>query len=203
MPDITIIIPHKPTLANDEALKLNIQMLLDNTRCSFELIVDTQVPKDPYKIWNEAVAVARSKVVVLSNSDVLMAPDWDVPILEHICDNVIVTGYLVEPGVIGVAPANIRKDFGKLPSEFDRTAFEEFAREDAKEREEIEEKRAWYMPCAMMRDWFMWTGGFNTDKPFPEPNDIKFWDRVVQNYSTKLLRVPSYAYHFQNLSGRL
>lgn len=202
MPDVSIIIPHKPTPANNEALQLNIRMLLANTRCSFELIIDTETPKDPYKIWNEVVPKARASVVVLSNSDVLMAPGWDVPILEHICDNMIITGYLVEPGAIGVAPVNIHRNFGKLPSEFDRKAFEEFAKEHAKGKE-AEEKRAWYMPCAMMRDWFVWVGGFDTDKPFPEPNDIKFWDRAVANYGTKLLRVPSYAYHFQNLSGRL
>jgi len=179
-------------------------MLLDNTSCSFELIVSTTTPKCPYKIWNEAAARASAEVLVFSNSDVLMAPGWDKPFLEHMCDNAILTGYLVEPGVehLGVASCNIRMCFGVVPAEFAREAFEAYAVAESAKNPPVIEMRAWYMPCAMRRDWFLGTSGFDTaNAAFPTALDCMFWDKV-SSQGAKLLRVPSYAYHFQNLSAR-
>ena len=200
-PRLSIIIPHKSTILNDEAMHLNIQMLFDNTVMPYELIIDTETPKDPYMIWNEASKHARGEYLVFSNSDVLMGPDWDVYMVTGCEYNSIVTGYLVEPGNIGVASVNIHKDFGRSPQSFKRGEFERFA---ANERVlSLKEERGWYMPCCVRKDWFLSTGGFPTDIPFPNPNDIIFWERCIEEYGTKLLRANSFAYHFQNLSARV
>jgi len=201
MPDITIIIPHKSTVSNDKAMMLNISMLLKNTRNSLEIIIDTEVPKDPYKIWNEAAKIARSDILVFSNSDVLMAKDWDTWFFEHMQDNAILVGYLVEPGNIGVASENIHRDFGRTPDTFDRDAFEGFA--ECSKVPIIKEERGWYMPCAVWKEWFLSTGGFDTTLGFPNPNDILFWNKCVKEYGTKLFRVRSFAYHFQAQSTRV
>ena len=200
MPTITIIIPHKPMPENNDALSINICMLIENSCSSLEIIVDTESPKDPYIIYNEAAKVARSDILVFTNSDVLMAPDWDRPFIDHMQDNAILTGYLVEPGNVGVASENIQVDFGKTPYIFDRTLFETFA--VMSRQPPVKEERGWYMPCAFRRDWFLSTGGFDTSIPFPHPSDIVFWNKCVKELGTKLLRVNSFAYHFQALTHR-
>lgn len=202
MPDLTIVIPHKRTPANDFALRLNLQMLLENTSHSFELIVDTETPKDPYKIWNEASKQARGRILVFTNSDVLMAPSWDEMYIKHMEDNAILTGYLVEPGNVGVAAQNVALDFGRKPEDFHRQAFENWSFSQQWKVPEVRLERGWYMPCAFYRDWFNWTGGFDTTLGFPNPNDILFWEKCLNNFHTKLLRVKSFAYHFQALSTR-
>lgn len=201
-PLMTIIIPHKRTPLNDQALNLNLQMLQANTINDYELIVDTEYPKDPYKIWNEAAKSARGDILIFTNSDVLMGPNWDMFMTTYIRDNCIVTGYLLEPGTIGVASVNIHLDFGRTPETFRRNDFEEWVRNNKNRYTEAIEQRGWYMPCAVYREWFNWTGGFDTTLGFPNPNDILFWDKCVRDFGTRLERVRSFAYHFQNLSSR-
>ncbi len=204
MLDCTIIIPHKPTILNDAALELNLKMLLRHTNISYELIIDTECPKDPYQIWNEAAKQARSDTLVFTNSDVIFGPVWDVLVC-NVSPNTIITGYLVEPGNIGVADVNIHKDFGRTPLMFDGHEFEVYVRHETQHVDRgnmFKEERGWFMPCAINKDWFNSVGGFPTDVGFPNPNDAIFWDNCIANYGTRLLRVPSYAYHFQALSNR-
>lgn len=201
-PRISIIIPHKRSSLNNYAMVMNHDILYRNTIHNFELIIDTECPKDPYKIWNEAAQIARGEILVFSNSDVLMARGWDVPFVENMENNAIFTGYLIEPGNIGVADVNINQDFGKTPREFDEQTFEAFVADHRSKHQKKKEERGWYLPCAFLKEWFLNTGGFDTTLGFPNPNDILFWNRVVKEYNTKLYRVTSYAYHFQNLSGR-
>jgi hypothetical protein len=176
-------------------------MLSENTTYSYELIIDNEVPKDPYKIWNERSKEAQADILVFTNSDVLMAPVWDLHFIRYMIDNAIFTGYLVEPGNVGVASENIHKDFGKTPETFNRRAFEEFTLRNYVM--DIQEQRGWYMPCAFRRDWFLGTGGFDTERgEFPLPLDIWFWEKCIKELGTRLYRVKSFAYHFQALSHR-
>lgn len=202
MPDMTIVIPHKSTPMNDKALQINLESLLRNTVHSYELIIDTECPKDPYKIWNEAATFARGKILVFTNSDVIMARGWDEPFFHFMEDNAILVGYLVEPGNIGVASENIQADFGRTPYNFDQQRFEDFVTSKVYSTPAMKHERGWYMPCAFYKDWFNWTGGFDTTLGFPNPNDILFWNKVTSQLGTKLLRVNSFAYHFQALSTR-
>lgn len=197
---ISIIIPHKITQHNDKALLQNIAMLNANTAHQFELIINTETPKDPYQIWNETSKIAQGEYLIFSNSDVLMAPEWDVNMVAYCKPNTIVVGYLVEPGNIGVASENIHKDFGRHPDSFRRDEFEYWA--VRQQHPDIKEERGWYMPCCVRKDWFLSTGGFPTELPFPNPNDIIFWNRCRDELGTKFLRANSFAYHYQNLSSR-
>lgn len=198
----TIIIPHRRRPSNDKALMLALQSVLDNSVYDHEIIVDLTYPKDPYRIWNETALNVQTPAIVFSNSDVVFAPEWDKHMIEQTLPNRIVTGYIVEPGNIGVAGVNITRDFGKHPDNFQRAEFEKFAKKHGAQKPAWKKERGWYMPCAMNRIWFLGTGGFPMEKPFPEPNDIAFWERCKKEYGTDFIRVNSYSYHFQNQSAR-
>ena len=203
MSDLTVIIPHKPTPANDAALEINLAALHDNASCGLEVVVDDSMPGDPYDIWNRRIAeLPKGRIVVMTNSDVIMGPRWDAGFLKHIQDQAILTGYIVEPGSIGVADANIRRDFGRLPHTFDRKAFEAFVENEMARTPDLKIERAWYMPCCLYRDFFVWTKGFNlSGGGFPRALDIEYWERCIKHLPNfKLLRVNSWSYHFQNLS---
>jgi len=197
----TIIIPHLHTKMNDECLEINLRMLKDNTKIPYDVVVDDR-DLDPYEIWNDQVAKAKTDVVVMSNSDVLMAPGWD-SMINFCVSNSIVTGYLVECGAILASDVNFSCDFGKTPSTFRRDAFESFSLEKSKTVPAVKEERGWYMPCAVNRDWFVSTGGFDMSKGSFKgkiPLDIYFWDSCLRTPGFRLLRANSFAYHFQNLS---
>jgi hypothetical protein len=200
MPDISIIIPHKPGPSNDKALNLAVNSIHRFTNLSFELIIDATVPGDPYVIWNEIAQRARGTTLIFTNSDVVFAPGWDV-LATHAEPNVIVTGYIIEPGNVGVAPVNIHRDYGKHPDNFDEGGFHSFV--EKQKTPEVKEERGWYMPCAMNKLWFVdHTDWFPTEKAFPNPNDIIFWEYCKNDLGTKFIRVNSYSYHFQNQSAR-
>lgn len=200
MVGMTILIPHKNTPLNDKALEINLKMLHDNTinRDCETLIMSEK--NDPYVLWNEYALKAKHEHLVFSNSDVLMAAGWDVYLQKYVDDNSIVTGYLVEPGIIGVASQNIHLNYGKSPNNFDRTGFEKWAESRAIQTPEMKEERGWYMPCIMTKTFFLRMGRFPVEKAFPNPNDIIFWEHCLKN-GAKLKRVRSFAYHLQNLSN--
>ena len=201
--DCTIIIPHKPTIHNDRALELNLHALLKHTKVQYELIIDTTTPANPYGIWMRAAQTAHAETLVFTNSDVIMGPGWDV-LVRHVEPNTIVTGYIIEPGNIGVADVNIQLDFGKMPKTFQSFDFDRWVLKRLGfigNGNEVKIERGWYMPSAMNRAWFLSTPGFDLDYPFPNPADIRFWEYCIKEYGTQLLRVPSYSYHFQNLSN--
>lgn len=195
---ISILIPHKTTPLNDAALSLNLSMLYENTRTDNLEVLIMREKKDPYVLWNEYAQKAKHEHLVFSNSDVLFAKNWDVYFQKHVNDNSIVTGYLVECGVIGVASQNIAKNFGTQCASFDRMAFENFCATHPVP--EVKEERGWYMPCIMTKTFFSKMGMFKTELPFPNPNDSIFWEHCIANGAT-LTRVKSFAYHFQNLSN--
>ena len=202
-PTLSIIIPHKRTSMNNISMVMNFDMLLHNTVNSFELIIDTESPKDPYRIWNESAVAARGDILVFTNSDVLMAPGWDEMFVKHMQDNAILVGYLIEHGTtIGVARENVYRSFGKDPIEFNCLKFENWVSTHRNNVPECKEGRGWYMPCAFRRDWFLRTGGFDTTLGFPNPNDSMFFDKCRDTLGTKFYRIRSFAYHFQSLSTR-
>lgn len=187
---------------NDECLELNLKMLKENTKTPYNAIIDDR-DMDPYEIWNDLVAKVDTEIVVMSNTDVLMAPGWDC-MVDYCESNTIVTGYLIECGAILPHHININANFGKTPAAFDRKGFESYSNEKSKNIPRIKEERGWYMPCALKSDWFLSKGGFNMSLGSFRgkiPLDIYFWEECLKDPKFKLLRANSFAYHFQNLSN--
>lgn len=201
MENYTIIIPHKHTEMNDLSLELNLKMLEENSENKNYEIIIADEKEDPYKLWNIYAEKAKYDNLVFSNSDVLMAKNWDRHLIGQLCDNSIVTGYLVECGVIGVAWQNIPRNFGTSPFDFNREQFENFCEEEGANLPDSREERGWYMPCSIKKSLFFKMGAFNTEIPFPNPNDIIFWEKCLTE-GVVLKRANSFAYHFQNLSNK-
>jgi hypothetical protein len=201
MKNYSILIPHKKTGMNDLSLEINIKMLNENSENkNFELII-MEEECNPYKLWNDYSDKAKYDNLVFSNSDVLMARRWDTHLIGHLCDNSIVTGYLVECGVILPASQNINMDFGSSASSFRRDEFESYCEEKSISTTECKNERGWYMPCSITKSLFNKMGRFSEEKPFPYPNDIDFWEKCISN-GVILKRANSFAYHFQNLSNK-
>jgi hypothetical protein len=242
-PAFSIIFPHKRTPVNDQCLKIALHAIKKNTTNKYELIIVEDPPGgkiDPYEAWNVAIPQAKSDHIIFSNTDVILAPGWDLPLVKYFDEKTIITQYLIECGAIGVHLNNIQRDFGKTPAAFRMHEFEDFTRtnphapcmthvkEERKARQnhmawdcacytkrikgklrEVPEailewpgNFGWYMPSYMHRKLFQRAGGFKTDVPFMyRPNDaILFED--CEKLGARIIRVRSYAYHFQNLSHR-
>lgn len=196
MPEISILIPHKHAPHNDDALAICLDCILRNTRCDYELLVDTTTPADPYAIYNHMAAKAAGKWIVFGNSDVFFAPDWDVELLKAAHQYRIITGVLVECGAIGVSDRNVAQDFGRTPQTFRRAQFDTWVSLQTSFRE----TGGWYFPCLMHKGMFLQRGGFDISRgAFPTPLDGYFWDEW-KAMGGEVRQVMSFAYHLQNYS---
>jgi hypothetical protein len=181
---------------NNEALKVCLECLVDNTTVDYELIIESvQKPRDIYKVCNEMAERAVSDWIVFHNSDVFMAPYWAESMLQAAAEDAIVTGVIVECGAIGVAPVNIGRNFGMLPSTFRREDFERFVAEHAP----FPAGEGWYFPSLHPREAFVGMGGFDLSKGyFPkDPLDIIYWNSWRAS-GGKIKHVRSYSYHLQH-----
>jgi GT2 family glycosyltransferase len=196
-PALSVLIPHLREPANDKALAVNLEMLVDNTGVDYELIVEAVATRrDIYGVCNSMVARANSEWVVFGNSDVFMAPDWAEPMLEAAQPNRIVTGVVVECGAIAVNILNHHRNFGMTPESFDREAFERWVREAP----EVPIGAGWYFPSLHNRQAFLDFGGFDVSKgSFPDPLDVDYWTRW-QESGREVHRVHSFCYHLQQYS---
>lgn len=196
---ISLIFPHADNRENNETLSLKRRMLEENTTCPYQLLyLSGAQPQDVYKFWNDGFRMAKFDICIWDNSDIVYADRWNEPILKHINDADWLCFRLVECGAIPVADSNIHRDFGRTAATFDRAGFEAFAAEEAKRHLSIEHgKFGWYSPSAFRKDWFLASGGFPTEKPFPHDNDREFRERVTKQGCRFALLPGAVAYHFQ------
>ena len=156
---------------------------------------------DVYECYNYGVDKAKAPVVCLMNDDMVFCQDWDEFSVPQVGENVLMTGVVVEPGIVAVSPLNVSFDVGRTPAEFDA---EKFAGIVAAHRTaHIEEnKQGWYMPLLVRKSDFVDAGGYPTSPPFPHPQDVKFFTDWVANGHTLVQSHDVIAYHFQRLSQR-
>lgn len=199
IPGLSILIPHKSTPLNDQALELMLRMIRENTQEADREVIVVENHGDPYRFWNRYAEAAKHDALLFTCSDMPPAFGWDVLMKRHLDDNSIVTGHLVEPGVIGVAQENIQVDFGRTPGAFRREEFQRYV-ERRQDIPEVRDGRGWYMPVLWTKALFLGMGKYPQERPFPAPNDIDFFNRCVER-GAQLKQVRSFAYHFQNLSN--
>jgi hypothetical protein len=209
-----IIIPHLSTPDLDASLALCTQMIREHTATcyDYDVTIDADPNICPYEKWNKAAYASKADVLVFLNNDMLVMPGWYW--LAQVFDgmvpeNSVATGYLVESGAVAVNAVNVEKDFGRHPSQFKNDECEAFVVEQAvKTPPMVQGGLGWLMPLAIRREFFCQLGGYDTGTAkylnrgrFPDPLDMVFFDKLAR-VRANMVRVNSWAYHFQRLSLR-
>lgn len=202
---ISIVMPHAINDENDRVLSLNQKMAKENTRGPYEILYmgNMKRPDLVYKGWNMLIEAAKYDLVLWSNTDLLLAPDWDVNIrtLTEVYDWISLR--VVECGAIPSASTMISRNFGWTAANFDRKGFEEFVVSDTYKRPIHEQGWVWYCPSVLKKSKFMELGGFGETPIFPFDQDRHFkkkaedanWKFGISNHS--------YAYHLQRAKENL
>lgn len=198
MTAFTIILPHKRNPGNDAALRIALDCLMTNTANDFILLMDAAYDQPLYPRVNAMVRAATTEACVYWSSDMFPAPDWDVPMLSLLDANTLVTNVLVEPGVIGMHPDNVRQDFGRTPATFNRSAFEEWTLTAP-----VPDNFGWYAPYMFPRTGWLDIGGLEMglqpDHQGFTPADMLLFERW-QARGGAIKRARSYTYHLQRWS---
>lgn len=198
----TIILPHRRNPGNDRALAIALDMLAANTVNDFILIMDAAANEPLYPRVNAMVFQATTQAVVYWSSDMFPAPGWDVSMLALFDENTFVTNVLVEPGVIGIYPENVGRDFGRKPETFQRSAFETWCETEGPELQLSGE--GWYAPVLYPRDGFLSFGGLalgmDGDHHGFTPTDVDLFERWKAAGHRVVRARESYTYHLQRYS---
>ena len=201
-PAYTLLIPHKSNPGNDAALKVCLDCLLDNSVYNFHLIIDREEDAPLYPRINGMVEQAITDYVIYWSSDMFVAPGWDVDMMRLAAPDAFVTCVLVEPGMIGVHPHNLLRDFGRKPETFRRAEFEAWCSTEAKSLNLS--GKGWVAPVMWPRKGFLDMGGLR-DGNDPDAHgftsgDIDLFERweAAGNRVTRARN--SYAFHLQRFS---
>lgn len=201
----TIILPHKRNPGNDAALSICLDCLFANTVNDFHLLMDAAYDQPLYPRVNRMMAQAQTECVVYWSSDMFAAPGWDVPMLELFTPQSFVTNMLVEPGVIGMHPDNIMRNFGRTPGSFDRVGFEAWCVGEATELNILPISKGWYAPVMYPREAFLAMGGLQESGLDGDHNGFTCADVVLfeqwEAAGNRIARArTSYTYHLQRWS---
>ena len=190
---ISIIIPY---LSNSTCIELCKQKIQENTRNEYE-IVEIVDNTDVYDAYNLGAEKAKNEILVFLNDDMIVAPSWDVEMVNHCDEKTVVTNYLVESGYVKPAPTNIERDFGKSPKDFDYNAFVAFTKSIY--ATEVKDGFGWYMPFAIRKTSFH---PYPNENKYPHsPNDILLF-QIFKDRGYSFKKVNSFTYHFQCVSNR-
>lgn len=196
LPAFTVILPHKRNPGNDAALRICIDMLMENTASDFILSMDAATDAPLYPRINRMVEEARTQYCVITSSDIFMAPDWDIPMMAAVNYETFVTNVVVEPGAIGVHAQNMLGNFGMTPMTFRRADFETWARSAP-----MIGGDGWVVPLLFPRAAWLSMGGLDLtmrEFPYSAPDQELLDQWKAQGGAIK--RVRSYAYHLQRWS---
>ncbi len=193
----TVILPHKRNVGNDAALRICLSCLIDNTVNEFVVLQSVADDQPLYATINDMVAIAPTDCCFYINSDMFVAPGWDVPMLELYDNRTIVTGVLVEPGIIAMHHLNLQQDFGRTPETFRRDEFEEWTKTAP-----VIDGEGWAAPLMFSRLGHLYLGGFDTSLgEFP---DIALDNRLIakgKEWGNRKVRAPAFIYHLQGYSS--
>jgi hypothetical protein len=199
----TVLIPHKRNPGNDAALRVCLDCLFANTANDFHLLIDAATDAPLYERMNALVTAAPTDLCIMLSSDIFVAPRWDVPLLDARGAGIWVNGVVAEPGMIGVHPANVERDFGRTPDGFRRAEFEAWAASAS-----VPQGDGWVVPLLFSQFEWLYEGGLNVDLGSTTDADgfpyLPADEDLIQRFKTKggmVRRVSSFAYHLQRWSS--
>lgn len=212
-----------PTITAYKELDLCLESLILNSKLRNELIVIVDVDKKkkvnrkiidvlnsrkvkfflnnknlgPYRSWNKGARFAKKEILCFITDDQYFAPGWDEAIMKYMRKNFVISGQLVEPGVLPPSFSTTIRDFGESANNFQKKKFLKFA-------EKIKEDRLvngiFFIPLAIYKNKFFNSGMFSTAGDFgvrSVPNDALFVKKA-RNYRLKFKSsLASVSYHFQ------
>ncbi len=226
MKGFSIIIP---TYNADQELALAIESLKKNSQLENELIIVVDQLKEggvsqsvlavlkkagikpiinqknlgPYKNWNLGAKKATRDWLVFATDDQYFAPGWDQALWKTKKRQRLLTGQLVEPGLIPVWKTNIKKDFGHNPQEFREKDFLAFVK---KKTVSGSANDGFFIPLVVYKADFDHLGGWPTKGQFgtrdAPANDIAFIDKAKKAGFEFKRALNSFSYHFQGSSWR-
>lgn len=157
----------------------------------------------PYGNWNKGAKNATTDWLIFATDDQYFPPHWDSNLLKYWKPKRLVSGRLVEPGIIPVYKTNIKKDFGVLPSEFKEREFINWC---AKQRSKGFEKDGFFVPMLQYRDDYTTLGGYPTKGKFGTSsavsNDVIYVQEAIKKGYDFGTASDSYSYHFQASSWK-
>ena len=224
---VSVIIP---TVNAWEELDLAIESIKKNSDCEVEFVivvdpdmntgkvnqdilkvckkhgVKAWVNKDnlgPYGNWNRGAEVATTDWLVFATDDQYFAPHWDSNLLKYWQPKRLISGRLVEPGIIPVYKTNIQKDFGVLPSEFKESEFIAWCK-GRKATGFVED--GFFIPMLQKREDYDALGHYPTAGKFGTStavsNDYLYVQAALKKGYEFGTAEDSYSYHFQASSWK-
>lgn len=193
----SVLLPHLRNPGNDRALQVALRMLEENTDSDYILCLDTTKSDPLIPRMNKLVEQSPTEICVFTSSDIFLAPHWDTLMMDAYALDTIVTGVVVEPGVMGVHEMNYGYNFGVTPETFKRDRFERFAEKEVPTLA----GDGWVVPYMFHRDRWLALGGLSDDQGdlLVTPADERYFQqwKVAGN---KIVRTKSCAYHLQRWS---
>jgi hypothetical protein len=153
-----------------------------------------------YKAWNECVRRAKSKYVVLINSDMAVSDYWldELYLLKRFMPKSLPCSLLVESGRIPSAMPEFVKNFGLTPKDFDSVAWKSHAESlKSKERNVKVQTGRLFMPVLVDRQEFLDLGGYPHGNIGGISGDKILFDKYKAAGFQHLTCMDSVVYHVQ------
>ena len=196
---ISILIPHLREQRSDDAFKICLECIVDNTDVDYEVMIKAVAgSQGVYRAYMTMAERACGEWLLIHNNDMFLAPGWARPMLDVAQLDTIVSGVLVECGAICPANENVRMDFGMLPETFRRKEFEAW----------VAKNQPWpgrpghHALVIVHRETFLNYGGYDLSLgEYPHVClDQELWGRWGKS-GNQFARVRSYCYHLQQWSN--
>lgn len=196
MPKYSIVIPH---LSNSTCINDCIKYIKQNSMYENEII--TVIDEfDAYYAFNKGVYNSSCDTIVLLNDDMIVAKNWDKYIPIFSSQNIILTGYVVEPTPEDskfIGPDYASFDCGKNIFEFDYNKFQNYVNE-YNVPDIVFDQKGWYMPLVINKKSFV---SYPNIGKFPYvANDVLLIDHIMPFVGFKFAQIDMWAYQFSRQS---
>ncbi|MFH2019692.1 MAG: glycosyltransferase [bacterium] len=157
----------------------------------------------PYGNWNIGADHASTDWLIFATDDQYFAPHWDANLVKYYQPKRLISGRLIEPGIIPVYKTNIKHDFGVLPSEFKEKEFIAWCKA---QKEVGFVPDGFFIPMLQHCTDYKALGGYQTAGKFGTStavsNDVLYVQTAIKKGYEFGTASDSYSYHFQASSWK-